>query len=50
MKIIKYLPNPRIPFSDCNITFMFAGIKLEANIGIPIPKLAIIQYGKFKEE
>lgn len=35
-------PNPKIPFSDCSVTFMPSGMKLLASIGIPIPRLACI--------
>ena len=33
-------PSPRTPFSDCKVTFTPSGIKLEASMGIPMPKLA----------
>merc|ERR1719494_1693525 len=35
-------PRPRIPFSDCRWTVIVGGMKLDASIGIPIPRLAYI--------
>uniref|UniRef100_A0A1I8FRW6 Integrase_H2C2 domain-containing protein n=1 Tax=Macrostomum lignano TaxID=282301 RepID=A0A1I8FRW6_9PLAT len=35
---VGYGPRPRKPFSDCRCTFMPAGMKLAASIGIPIPR------------
>lgn len=32
-------PKPNIPFSDCNTTFKFFGMKFDANIGKPTPRL-----------
>ena len=37
-------PRPRIPFSDCRWTVIVGGMKLDANIGIPIPRLAYLSH------
>ena len=33
-------PSPRIPFSDCKCTVMPAGMKFDAIMGMPMPRLA----------
>ena len=35
-------PRPRIPFSDWRWTVMVGGMKLEASMGIPMPRLAYL--------
>ena len=31
-------PMPSMPFSDCRMTFMPAGMKFATNVGIPMPR------------
>jgi hypothetical protein len=32
------VPMPGIPFSDCNVTSIPSGMKLETRVGMPIPR------------
>ena len=46
--LVFLLTNPRMPFSLCKLTLILGGIKLLASIGIPIPRLAVVNL--FRQE